>query len=166
MTILGISVGTTRTGVCVLKDGTLLDRHIHSYHSAWSDHKLRVIMNQYKRHILKRNVTAIIVKIPPLKKHTPAISRILKRLEALAREYGCEFDLVTKSELKQSLHVRSTSELILYVRQLYPELRALFEKGAANNDHGYYTKLYEAVAAAYFFEKRLQMRPEQANTTE
>jgi RNase H-fold protein (predicted Holliday junction resolvase) len=166
MTILGISIGTTRTGVCVLKDGTLLDRYVHSYHYQWSDHKLRIIVNRYKRYILKHNVTAIIVKVPPLKKHTPAIARILKRLEALAKDYDCEFDLTTKSELKHSLHARSTNELILLARHAYPELAPLFEKGAAN-DHRYYKKLYEAVAAAHFFQGRLLIRAEQiARTTE
>jgi len=160
MTILGISIGTTRTGVCVLKDGQLLDRHIHNYKTAWSDAKLRKIVNSYRRYILKRNVTAIIVKIPPLNKHTPAVGRILNRIEALAKEYSCEFDLVTKSEIKHSTSIRSTNELVKYARLLYPELAAMFEKGKAN-DHNYYKKIYEAVLAAHVFQERQRIRAEQ-----
>jgi RNase H-fold protein (predicted Holliday junction resolvase) len=159
MTILGISIGTTRTGVAVLKDGVLLDRHIHNYQATWSDIKLRIITSRYKQYILKRNVTAIIVKIPPLKKHTKSITRILKRIEALAEEYHCEFDLVTKRELKDVTGMRSTSDLIEFARRLYPELIAMYEKGKAN-DHSYYRKLYEAILAAHIFQERQRIRAE------
>jgi RNase H-fold protein (predicted Holliday junction resolvase) len=165
MTILGISVGTTRTGVCVLKNGILLDRHIHNYQATWSDNKLRIVTERYKRYILKRNVTAIIVKIPPLKKHTKAITKIIKRVEALAKEYSCEFDLVTKTEIKHITAMRSTNELIEYARRLYPELIAMYEKGKAN-DHSYYQKLYEAILAAHIYQERQRVRAEQlAHTT-
>ncbi|WP_419788825.1 hypothetical protein HDF24_11325 [Mucilaginibacter sp. X4EP1] len=166
MTILGISVGTTRTGVCVLKDEILLDRHIHSYPAAWSDNKLRIIANRYRQYVLKHNVTAIIVKIPRLKNHTKAISQLLKRIEALATEYHCEFDLITKSELKDVTGMRSTSELIEYARQLYPELVAMYDKGKAN-DHSYYQKLYEAILSAHIFQERQRVRAQRlAQTTE
>lgn len=166
MTILGISVGTTRTGMCILKDDVLVYGRVRDYRKVWSDAKLRVIIRDYRHYILKYNVSAIIVKISPLNKHTPALRKVLKRLEGLAAEYGITFDLTTKSELKHSLHLRSTNELILYARQLYPELAPLFEKDAAS-DHRYYKKLYEAVLAAHFFQKRLLIRAEQtAHTTE
>ena len=166
MTILGISIGTTRTGVCILKDGVLLDRHIHNYQDLWSENKLRIIINRYKQYILKRNVTAIIVKIPPLKKHTKPITQILKRIEALAKEYHCEFDLITKSEMKYITGVRSTNELIKYTLLLYPELTATIEKGG-QNDHSYYKKLYEAILCAYIYKERQYNRAQQiANATE
>eukprot|EP01037_Dinobryon_pediforme_P007925 gene7925-7995_t len=145
------TIGTTNTGVCVLKDGMLLDRHIHTYHAAWSDHKLRIITNRYRQYVLKHNVTAIMVKIPPMHKRTPYIAQIMKQVEALAKEYGCEFDFVLKGELKDSVGARSTADLVLCAKYLYPELTALFERGKAN-DHSYYKKLYEAVLAAHNYE--------------
>jgi len=157
MTCLGISIGTTRTGVCVLKDGTLLDRHIHNYQSNWTDHKLRIIINRYKQYILKYNISAVIVKIPPLKKHTKQVGQVLKRLEKLANEYGCEFDLITKSELKHITGTRSTNEIIRYTLLLYPELEFVFEKGSPN-DHSYYRKLFEAVLSAHVYCEKQQIR--------
>jgi len=163
MTILGISIGTTRTGVCILNDDVLLDRHIHNYRSAWSDHKLRVIINRYKQYILKNNVSAIIIKIPPLKKHTKPITQILKRLEALAKEYYIDFDFITKSEIKHVINVRSTTELIKYTTLLYPELEAVYDNGTQKDS--YYKKLYEAVLCAHIFKERQKVRAQQQAST-
>jgi RNase H-fold protein (predicted Holliday junction resolvase) len=160
MTILGISIGTSRTGICILKDGVLLDRQIHNYTATWSDNKLRIITKRYKQYILKRNVSAIVVKIPPINKHTKAIKQILKKIEGLATEYYLEFDLVTKSEIKHTLHLRSTDEIIKYALQLYPEINYMHEKGKSKDDT-YYNKLYEAVLAAHVYQQRQLVRAEQ-----
>jgi len=157
MTILGISVGTTRTGVCVLKDGVLQDRRVHDYKTMWSDGKLHAILKDYRHYILKHNVTAIILKIPPLNNHTPAVRRLLRRLEALAREYSIMFDLITKTELKSFTGARSTDELIDYTRRLYPELNVLYDKGISNH-HNYNKKLFEAVLSAHVFQEKQRIR--------
>jgi|GEM_PF-1161759 len=157
MTILGISVGTTRTGMCILKDEILVDRRTHDYRRMWSDAKLRIIIRDYRHYILKYNVTAIIVKISPLKKHTPALRQVLKRLERLAAEYNMPFDLITKTELKSITGTRSTNELIDYTRRLYPELNVLFDKGVSN-EHSYNKKVFEAVLSAYVFQEKQRVR--------
>jgi hypothetical protein len=157
MTILGISVGTSRTGVCVLRDGVLVDRQIHNYQAVWSDNKLRIIINSYKRYVRKRQVQAIVVKVPPPKKHSKAVTQILKRLEALAKEHGCSFDLITKSDIQHALGLHSTTALNECARLFYPELVFVYEKGSAN-DHSYYKKLFEAVLAAHIYQERLHAR--------
>lgn len=152
MTILGISIGTSRTGVCVLKDDELLDRQVHNFDAVWSDAKMRIIINRYRQYIRKHSVTAIMVKIPPLRKHTKAISRLLRQIEMLAQEYDCLFDMITKSELKHVTGMRSTLDLIEYTRRLYPQLSSLYEKGAPT-EHMYYKKLFEAVLSAHLFKE-------------
>jgi len=155
MTILGISIGTTRTGVCILRNGVLLDRQIHSYHDVWSDNKLRIIINRYKRYVRKWQVKAIIVKVPPPRKHTKATKLILKRIEALAKDHNCRFDLITQDEMRSQLHLHSTGALIECARLLYPELNVIYQKGEVN-DHRYYKKLFEAVLAAHIFWERIK----------
>jgi RNase H-fold protein (predicted Holliday junction resolvase) len=164
MTILGISVGTSRTGVCILKDGVLLDREVHSYLRAWSDAKLRIIVNRYRQYVKKHGVTAIMVKIPPLRKHTKPITRLLKSIESLAREHDCLLDLITKKELKHRTGAHSTGELIDYARRLYPELSPLFEKGVPT-EYMYYKKLFEAVLAAHVFSDMQRERAARMGTT-
>ena len=154
MTVLGISLGTSRTGVCVLKDDILFDRHVHSYHDVWSATKLRAIINRYRQYVTKHNVTAIMVKIPPLDTHSKPLTRMVKHLERLAKRHDCMFDLITKGELKDFTGTRSTSGLIECTRRLYPELSPLFEKGKQS----YYKKLFEAVLSAHIFKERQRKR--------
>ena len=144
MTVLGISIGTSRIGVCVLQDDTVLDRRVHNFPTTWSDTKLRIILNRYKQYLHKYQVNAVVVKIPPVQRHTKALLRLIRRVEAMAKEYYCEFDLITKNEIKHTLNLRSTDEIIRYAKVLYPEFSALYEKGIATN-HSFYKKLYEAV---------------------
>ena len=153
MTVLGISIGTSRIGVCILQDDVLLDRHVHDYPTLWSDTKLRMILSRYRQYLHKYQVNAVIVKVPPVQRHTKALLRLIRRTEALAKEYYSEFDLITKSEIKHTLNLRSTNEIIKYAAVLYPQLSALYRKGIRTN-HSYYKKLYEAVLAAHIYKER------------
>jgi len=157
MIIFGISIGTMNTGVCVLQDGHLLDRHIHKFSTSWSEAKFRIIMKRYRQYLQKYSITAIVIKVPPVHKHTKAIARILKGIEALAKEYYCEFDLFTKSELKSITCMRSTDELIEYTKRLYPGLATLHKKGTANR-HSYYKKMFEAILSAHVYQERQIVR--------
>ncbi|MBW4888471.1 hypothetical protein KXQ82_02040 [Mucilaginibacter sp. HMF5004] len=153
MTILGISVGTNRTGVCVIKDGVLLDRNVHNFQVVWSDNKLRIIINRYKRYLRKRKVEAIVVKIPPIRKHTKAVSTLIGRIEALAIEHNCSFNLFTKKDISNLLNLHSTSSLFEYARLVYPELTSYYQK-VADGDQRYYKKMFEAILAARIYYER------------
>lgn len=157
MTILGISIGTSDTGVCILKDDVLLDRRIHEFRKVWSEAKLQRILSRYRHYVHKFGVTAIVVKISPLAKHTPAVRLLLKKLERLAGENGTLFDYVTKQELKDVTGMRNTGELIDYTRRLYPELNLLYDRGAPSR-HNYNKKLFEAVLSAHVFRERQRVR--------
>jgi len=163
MTILGISVGTTRTAVCVLQDGVLLDREIHNYTAPWSEWKMRIIVNRYKRYVVKRKVSAIVVKIPPLESHSKAVKLLIQRIEKLAKDHGCEFDLITKRELKHRTGAISTDDLIRYALLLHPEL-ATFGKNT-HTDHLYSKKLFEAVMSAHTYRKMHRTRRFQPEPT-
>lgn len=164
MTIFGISIGTKRTGICVLIDGVLIDRNIHTFPDIWSEKKLHFILKCYKRYIIKRKVDAIIVKIPPPKKHTGPINQLMKGIEALAKEHNCEFDLTTKKEIKNITNLRNTNSLIEYTRLLYPELLPVFLKGV-NDDHNYFKKMYEAILSANIYQERQRVRALQIERT-
>jgi hypothetical protein len=157
MTILGISVGTTNTGVCVLRDDTLLDRHMHSYHvPPWSDNKMRIILNRYREHIIKNKVTAVIVKEPLLKLQNKHIELLLKRIEQLAKEHGCTFSTITKRDIRVALDMGRKDGIAEHAVLFYPELSRLYEKGS-KNDHSYYMKLYEAVLSAHIYKEQLRV---------
>jgi RNase H-fold protein (predicted Holliday junction resolvase) len=150
MTILGISIGTTQTGVCVLKKGVLLDWQIHAFKHAWSKHKLHRIIQQYRRYIVKHNVNAIMVKVPQLTKDSKELASIRTKLVILAKEHNCAIDFILKSEIKERLTLQNTTEIVELARREYPVLEPVYKKGV-HNKHSYYQKLYEAVLGAHLY---------------
>jgi RNase H-fold protein (predicted Holliday junction resolvase) len=157
MTILAISIGTLRTGVCVLEGHEILDRQMHSYPNEWSATKLQIIIQRYREYIVEYNVNAIIVKIPPLASYNQSIRQIIRQIIKLAKKYHCEYDFITKSEMKHITQLKHTSSLIEYVLILHPELSPLYMKGI-NTGHRDYKKLYEAVLSAHIYQERLKNR--------
>jgi hypothetical protein len=160
MTIIGISLGTSRTAVCIIRDGELLEEelHLHAFDAQWSEKKLHDIAKAYRKYLRKYPVTGIMVKIPPLDRHTGPITALLARVESLAGEYGCKYDLITKSELKHFTGLHSTNEIVELSRRLYPVLEPLYQKGRANG-HSYNGKIFEAVLSAHVF-RQWQLRRE------
>ncbi|TCC93688.1 hypothetical protein EZ428_02655 [Pedobacter frigiditerrae] len=157
MTILGISVGTTRTGIAVIKNGVLLSREMHNFDAVWSKKKLNAIIKLYRHYVEKAEVTGIIIKVPPLSKHDKPIKSIIRGIERLALKYGCEHDYITKREIKERMALRRTDELIKFTLKIYPNLGSLPEN-RTNNYRNYSTKLYEAVLSAHLFYKRQLMK--------
>jgi RNase H-fold protein (predicted Holliday junction resolvase) len=163
MTIFGISLGTTQTGVCILKDGLLINQQVHNFHETWSQEKLTKITNRYREYIEVYNPSAIVVKVPPSINHKGAVKSLMNKIALLAKEYHSDLDFITKDELKDKTGTKTTEELIEWTRRLYPDLTALYEKGASN-DHRYYKKLFEAVLSAHVYQNMKRLRG--ANTTE
>jgi RNase H-fold protein (predicted Holliday junction resolvase) len=157
MTVLGISIGTVRTGVCVLQNDTILDRHIHVFDATWSENKLRIIMNRYEQYFQKYRPGAVMLKVPPSKYHKLAVAVIIKGLDRLAKKYDCMFDLITKGEIKDALCMESSQDMGMYAATLYPDLARLYEKdkGGIRN---YNKKLYEAVLCAHIYKEWLRIK--------
>ncbi len=152
MTILGISIGTTQTGVCVLKDGELIDWQIHEFKHVWTENKLRIIIQQYKRYIVRHNVNAVMVKIPQLNKESKGLRSIRNKLVALSKKHNFKIDFILKSEIKERLILNNTNEIIELAKRLYPALEHVYKKGV-HNSHSYYKKLYEAILGAYLYKQ-------------
>lgn len=150
MTILGISIGTTQTGVCVLKESELINWQIHEFKHEWSEAKLYRIIQQYKRYIARHNVNAIMVKIPPTSSVSKPLAQIQKRLVVLAKKHNCKIDFILKSEIKDRLILENTEEIIQLAVRKYPVLQSIYEKGSQNN-HSYYRKFYEAILGAHIY---------------
>lgn len=152
MTILGISIGTTQTGVCVLKESELIDWQIHEFKHEWSENKLYRIIQQYKRYIVKNNVNAIMVKIPPTSSVSKPLAQIYKKLVVLAKKHNCKIDFILKNEIKEKLILENTEEIIELAIRKFPVIMPMYEKGI-HNKHSYYKKLYEAILSAYLYEQ-------------
>ncbi|QKJ32450.1 hypothetical protein HQ865_22690 [Mucilaginibacter mali] len=152
MTVLGISVGTKESGVCVLRDGKLLRREVHFYKRAWSDYKMQIIINTYRRYLKRFDIDAVVVKAPPARSLSAALRRLLDRTEQMARKRGCAFYVITKTELKGRTGTHSTAELIACACRLYPQLSEQRGKGSLHGNL-YDKKMYEAVLAAHVVQQ-------------
>lgn len=150
MTVLGISVGTRTTGICVLEDGKLIDANLHEYHEPWSDTKLHIIIKQYQRYIRKYNVIAVMIMVPPAENHSQEIKRIMKAVDKLAQRYHCEFDLTTNLELKSTYDLSVNEDVPRKVKALFPEL--------ATSESKHFKRFYEAILTAYFYQERLKKK--------
>ena len=153
MICLGISIGTTRTGVCVIKDGTLRERRVHTYPHTFTDNKARIITNKYRHYIDKYRVTDIAVKIPAQAKQTKAVKLLLHRIKKLAEECGCEFDLTNMFEMKSLTDTYTSEETIRYITEKYPELKLIYDKDR-ERDFKHSKKIFEAVLVAYLHRER------------
>jgi hypothetical protein len=157
MTIFGISIGTSRTGICILQDGKLVYAHVHDYPTPWTDTKLRIILNQYRQYFHLYQITDVMIKIPHPSRRTKHIHQLIRRIEAMIKEYYCSHDLTTKTEIKEVFALRSSEEIPDFATRLYPKLSGLYDKGKTSN-HRFYRKLYEAVLAAYMYQERIRIR--------
>lgn len=155
MTIFGISLGTSRVGICILEDGVLLDRQVHDFPTSWSEHKRRVIINRLKQYLKKYKVDAIVVKVPPADSHEQPLKQLMKRLHKLSLDYGCAFDYMTKSEIKEYCRAHSTKGIILFTKKLYPELQGLYKK-TKDKEYRFHKRLFEAAIAAHMYNEKIK----------
>ncbi len=153
MICLGISIGSTRTGVCVTKNGVLVERRMHKYPHTFTDNKARIITKKYRHYIDKYQVTDIVVKIPSRTHQTKAVKLLLHRITTVAEEYRCHFDLTNTFEMKSVTNTHSAEELIHYIIDKYPELSVVYDKDTQIGNNRY-KKVFEAVLAAWLHRER------------
>jgi len=140
-----------------MQGGTVLEAEVHRFDDRWSPTKAHLIIDRYRRYARRYGVTAIMVKVPPARMHSAAVRSLMERTERLARQLYCDFDFITKSEIRSTLGFDTVAEIASYVQRTYPELTITYKEGALN-EKASYRKLHEAVLAAEIFQKRLRER--------
>jgi RNase H-fold protein (predicted Holliday junction resolvase) len=147
MRVLGISLGTTTSGVAVISGGQLICWHIHSFRDRWSADKATAIAARYERYVTQYRPRIIVVKIPPLYHHTESIKQLLKKLAVLFQYHGCMVEYTTKEAVKADI-IKNNKELMKHATELYPILRPEYESALAGKNR-YHAKLFDAVMAAH-----------------
>lgn len=145
--VLGISIGTRKTGVAVLKGNELVEWETHLFAGWWSEAKERAILARYEKYIVRNQITAIAIKIPPVILSNSPLEVVLQKVQALAAQYGCKTMLITKEELKRRTQLRNMDSLLEYAVLQYPILRPNYIKEKESITH-YHQKMFEAVVAA------------------
>jgi len=158
MRVLGISLGTTTTGVAVVSGSQLLHARIHSFRDTWSDEKVVVITSRYERYLNQYRPKIVVVKVPPRHSHTEAIKHLLKKVATLFEYHGCMVEYTTKAEVRIAINnARNHREVMRHLTDMYPILRPENDRAIAGKNR-YHAKLFDAVSAAHLGKELLRRR--------
>jgi hypothetical protein len=154
-TILGISLGSKRSGIAVISYGTLIHWHIHSFFGTWSEKKRDCILDRYESYIKKYQAKRVFIKVPPETHHSPALIDLLKLLLKRCQYHGCMVAYKTKADIKADIpEVENAHALMQYVANRFPVLSAELEQELQHRQP-YHIKMFEAVLVAHIMHQRV-----------
>jgi hypothetical protein len=137
-------------GLAVLLNGELVEWKVKTFQEAWSQGKKRAILDAIQRMCIHHAVKTIIIKQmePPF---TPSkkLKGILYAIATHAKKNKIRVRYFYLSELDYDMRTgkRQTKLDVSKVAERHPELKIECTKERANRAT-YYTKMFEAVAAA------------------
>ena len=148
--VIGISPGTRHFGLAVLQDGRMLDWKVFAFAGAWSGTKLQIIIDSLRPVLEESRADAVGVKIPDALPISTSYIQLVGALNAFIERQHIVPMYYNLSELKkhwcpgQGITKATLAECIVAKHhELLPEYRK-----EQTNKNSYYTKLFEAVAAA------------------
>jgi hypothetical protein len=148
MVVLGISIGTRRNGIAVIKKEQLEIAQIHSLNERWSKSKIAAIVSQYDKYVRQFEVSKIIIKVPKPSHFSLALKQLLKAVDTYVKKQGCLVQYITIKDIKTAQpSIRVRRDLRTFVVDKYPVLIHEMNKDIKNRQP-YYMKLFEAVVIA------------------
>ena len=148
--VLGISLGTRKMGVAVLKRTSIFDCRMKTFNEVWSEKKLQAIIRIVEKHITKYRPTEVTIKVPSITLEDLTVSELLCEIEKLLEARAIPLHSYTLADLKMGWcrnYRANKKQLMKCILEKYPELRAMYDKEMQGRVK-YYEKLFEAVAVA------------------
>jgi len=155
--VLGLSLGTQKIGVAVLKNKLPIVHKVAAFNSRWSERKLQSIIRSIARVRINNHVTAVSVKIPRQSHHTVALQTLITALKEKYKAADIPFHICTIRELKSHGITEGRNNKKQLVRAMASKYPDLYPKAAKEQRSriAYHTKMFEAVAAAELFLEQL-----------
>lgn len=153
--VLGISLGTRHIGIAVVNNGELIDWQVCNFPQKWSAQKLKYILQAFEKHINRNKVQAVAVKIPDVLPVSVGFMQLVGGLNVLLERKRIQTQYCTLSELKQHFcpNVKANkARLADCILEKYPDLHHY--KHSSRNIF-YYSRVFEALAAAYRLQTML-----------
>lgn len=148
--ILGISLGTRRIGFAVVRDGKLIYSQMKTFPGAWSEKKLRRVIQTVTGYVESHSLRRVAIKIPDALPSSKAFIQLTGSLNLTFQRKGVQFRYYTLKELKH-LYVGtedvSRTSLIESIVKRYPRLLPEYQR-EKRNEEAYYYKMFEAVLCA------------------
>jgi len=155
--VLGCSIGTRQIGIAVLRTGRIAHRRVSQFKGRWSSNKLQSIRGRIEKYARRYSVTAVSLKVPSRTHHTFGIKTIIAAIEEYCTSHSIRLHICNITELKAHgiVEGRSNKKVLvqaLAVKYTSLHLTALKEQSLKNS---YYTKMFEAIAAAELLVEQL-----------
>lgn len=148
-TILGISLGTRSIGIAIIKNRQLNDCRIKTFPEKWSERKQKRIVTFLSSVLHGYHIQTLAIKLPHPIRGSRWLCGLLTEIQSIASRLHIDVHIYYIEDIKWLCNeVGNKKELGEYIVQLYPEVRYEYEKDK-NDKHGYYIKLFEAIASAH-----------------
>lgn len=154
--VLGISIGTRKLGVGVIKDGELLDWRVTVFKGIWSNHKLSRIIRYIELYALRYQVLSIALKVPSLIDSSPGLQPLITTVIEQCSRDQINVGTYRIEDLKRYCFPDERSNkkaLTQYLLDKFPEIYSAARKEKQNRNP-YYTPMFEAIIAALVHLKK------------
>ena len=149
MGTLGISLGTTSSGIAIINGKELILENVHSFRAPWTDKKAGYIVARLTKYLVHYHIQQVVVKLPPQSHQPESVRALIAKLTEQCSYHGCVVKTYTKSELKNHIaDAKNTTDMIRFIINQYPSLVPKYEQ-AQKHKNQYHTKVFEAVLAAH-----------------
>lgn len=158
VSVLGISPGTRSMGLAVFSGGTLVYWQVKSFKGVWSERKLYSILKVVTAVLDKYCVSMVVCKMVHPSYQSDILEELVNNIQRVCVQKGVRFSACYLEDIMgvvlPSGQKASKAILADMVALKYPDVALEFSKERVNK-HPYYIKLFEAIAAWEFQQRRL-----------
>ncbi len=154
--VLGISPGTKRLGVALMRNHDLVDWQVKTFEGKWSERKLKKIIIAIDTLIDDHGIREIAVKIPGTLPFSMGFTQLIGAMNVLFERKGIRADYYTLSDMQNHFSQEkkmTKASLAAFLAHKHSELLPVYHKGEQKRV-SYYNKVFEAVAAASLLERQ------------
>jgi hypothetical protein len=154
MATLGISTNTRLLGLAIIHQGCLLDYSIRLDKSPWSPSKATRIITSLEPCVRQYCIKKVVLSMPYHYHQTDAFKMVYKALKQYCTDQQISLQTLPAESfysIRKQKDKRSKKAVMYAIVQQFPQLTYCFQKEMRNKKK-YYTKLFEAVAAATIAE--------------
>jgi len=160
LTSLGISPGTRRLGIGIIRDGDLRDWRNIGFHGRWSARKLDRIRNTITSLLERTRPDVVSLKTPHPSRSSDHLDRIVTMITELAKSRRIRLRRYSIIDVKRTLAPDATINkrrmgdlLATQYPALHPELTAELK-----NLNPYYDRVFEAIGVATLGYREFERR--------
>lgn len=153
--VLGISLNSRIMGLAVLRDQSLEDYKVKLFKERWCKEKAQKMLNCLLQCIEEYQINRLALMLPEPQYSTSEIASLISQVKARSKSWKLQVACFEPKSLYSLIEpVRAKKRALMQeLSTRHPELGFLAQKELKNKKR-YYSKLFEAVAAATLLASR------------